>query len=302
MLGGRELPAAVPRRREPARPGAAGRARRHPDAGRRQGARGRRPDRGRPRRRAGRWRTGSIIGCVVVAAAVTAGLRAHVIRSAGHIRMGVRWPAIRQITGPMRIAVVGGGVSGLVAAHLLHPEHDVTVFEAGAYAGGHTNTVTVETRAPGRSASTRASSSSTTATTRASRRCWPSSASRRSRPTCPSASPTATSSTRAPRRTGSTPSARTCSRRLPADDRRRAALPAPRPRAARLARGAHAARVAGDARRLRRVRRARDRAPGGRRLVGGPRADVDVPGALPGRVLRQPRHARPARAPAAGAP
>ena len=47
----------------------------------------------------------------------------------------------------MRIAVVGGGVSGLVAAHLLHPEHDVTVFEAGAYAGGHTNTVTVDTDA-----------------------------------------------------------------------------------------------------------------------------------------------------------
>jgi predicted NAD/FAD-binding protein len=47
----------------------------------------------------------------------------------------------------MRIAVVGGGVSGLVAAHLLHPEHDVTVFEAGAYAGGHTNTITVETDA-----------------------------------------------------------------------------------------------------------------------------------------------------------
>ena len=45
----------------------------------------------------------------------------------------------------MRIAVVGAGVSGLVAAHLLHPQHDVTVFEAGADAGGHTNTVTVET-------------------------------------------------------------------------------------------------------------------------------------------------------------
>jgi predicted NAD/FAD-binding protein len=45
----------------------------------------------------------------------------------------------------MRIAVVGAGVSGLVAAHLLHPRHDVTVFEAAAYAGGHTNTVSVET-------------------------------------------------------------------------------------------------------------------------------------------------------------
>jgi uncharacterized protein len=43
----------------------------------------------------------------------------------------------------MRIAVIGAGVSGLVAAHLLHRTHEVTVFEAGSYAGGHTNTVTV---------------------------------------------------------------------------------------------------------------------------------------------------------------
>lgn len=45
----------------------------------------------------------------------------------------------------MRIAVVGAGVSGLVAGHLLSRAHDVTVFEAGAYAGGHTNTVRVDT-------------------------------------------------------------------------------------------------------------------------------------------------------------
>jgi predicted NAD/FAD-binding protein len=44
-----------------------------------------------------------------------------------------------------RIAVIGAGVSGLVAAHLLCRAHDVTVFEAGDYAGGHTNTVRVDT-------------------------------------------------------------------------------------------------------------------------------------------------------------
>ena len=45
----------------------------------------------------------------------------------------------------MRIAIVGAGVSGLVVAHLLHRRHDVTVFEAGAHAGGHANTIRVDT-------------------------------------------------------------------------------------------------------------------------------------------------------------
>jgi predicted NAD/FAD-binding protein len=45
----------------------------------------------------------------------------------------------------MKIAVVGAGISGLVCAHLLHEEHDVTVFEANDYAGGHTHTVRVDT-------------------------------------------------------------------------------------------------------------------------------------------------------------
>ena len=45
----------------------------------------------------------------------------------------------------MRIAIVGAGVSGLVVAHLLHERHDVTVFEAAGYAGGHTNTIRVDT-------------------------------------------------------------------------------------------------------------------------------------------------------------
>lgn len=44
----------------------------------------------------------------------------------------------------MRIAVVGTGISGMVAARLLAREHDVHVFEAGSYIGGHTHTVKVE--------------------------------------------------------------------------------------------------------------------------------------------------------------
>ncbi len=45
----------------------------------------------------------------------------------------------------MRIAIIGAGISGLTVAHLLHREHEIAVFEAGTYAGGHTNTVRVET-------------------------------------------------------------------------------------------------------------------------------------------------------------
>jgi predicted NAD/FAD-binding protein len=53
---------------------------------------------------------------------------------------------MRRLTDPKRIAVVGAGVSGLVAASELHRAgHDVHVFEAGAYVGGHTNTIDVET-------------------------------------------------------------------------------------------------------------------------------------------------------------
>lgn len=43
----------------------------------------------------------------------------------------------------MRIAIVGTGIAGNVAAYKLRKEHDITVYEASSYVGGHTNTVDV---------------------------------------------------------------------------------------------------------------------------------------------------------------
>jgi predicted NAD/FAD-binding protein len=44
----------------------------------------------------------------------------------------------------MKIAIVGAGISGLAAAWLLKQHHEVTLFEAGDYLGGHTHTVDVD--------------------------------------------------------------------------------------------------------------------------------------------------------------
>jgi len=44
----------------------------------------------------------------------------------------------------MRIAVIGAGIAGNVAAYHLSREHEVTVFEAGGHVGGHTHTHEVE--------------------------------------------------------------------------------------------------------------------------------------------------------------
>lgn len=44
----------------------------------------------------------------------------------------------------MRIAIIGTGISGLTAAYLLHRKHELTLYEASDYIGGHTNTLDVE--------------------------------------------------------------------------------------------------------------------------------------------------------------
>ena len=44
-----------------------------------------------------------------------------------------------------KIAIIGTGISGLGAASLLHPYHDITIYEKNGYIGGHSRTVNVET-------------------------------------------------------------------------------------------------------------------------------------------------------------
>jgi predicted NAD/FAD-binding protein len=47
-----------------------------------------------------------------------------------------------------KIAVVGSGISGLAVAHTLKGQADITLYEAGAYFGGHSNTVDITLPTP----------------------------------------------------------------------------------------------------------------------------------------------------------
>ena len=46
---------------------------------------------------------------------------------------------------PLRVAVVGSGVAGLTAAHILARTHEVTLFERDDRLGGHANTIAIGT-------------------------------------------------------------------------------------------------------------------------------------------------------------
>ncbi|MCM8526139.1 MAG: FAD-dependent oxidoreductase [Lentisphaeraceae bacterium] len=43
-----------------------------------------------------------------------------------------------------KIAIIGSGISGITCGYHLHKDFDITVFEAGSYIGGHTNTIEVK--------------------------------------------------------------------------------------------------------------------------------------------------------------
>ena len=44
----------------------------------------------------------------------------------------------------MKIAIIGTGISGLTVADSIHQQHDITLYEAAHYVGGHTNTIDVD--------------------------------------------------------------------------------------------------------------------------------------------------------------
>ena len=43
----------------------------------------------------------------------------------------------------MRLAMVGTGIAGMTAAYLLHPHHDLVLYEASDWIGGHAHTVVI---------------------------------------------------------------------------------------------------------------------------------------------------------------
>lgn len=48
---------------------------------------------------------------------------------------------------PQKIAIIGGGVTGLVCARLLDKQYAITLYEKNAYIGGHSNTISVHSEA-----------------------------------------------------------------------------------------------------------------------------------------------------------
>ena len=54
------------------------------------------------------------------------------------------WYAYHSAGDVMKVAIVGTGIAGNVAAYKLRQDHEITVFESAGYVGGHTNTVDIQ--------------------------------------------------------------------------------------------------------------------------------------------------------------
>jgi predicted NAD/FAD-binding protein len=182
----------------------------------------------------------------------------------------------------MKIPVVGARVSGLVAAHRLASAHDATVFEAASYAGGHTNTVRVDTPNETHWVDTGFIVFNDRNYPRFERLLDTLKVPRQ-----PSDMSFAVTDTR-----GDFEYASTSPNGLFA---KRAHLATPwfHGMLADLVRFQRQARkLLSSEHSYSRVRGPADRPPGGRRVVRRPAPDVELPRALPDRVLRQPRDAR----------
>ena len=64
-------------------------------------------------------------------------MRRNTLKQISGVRMSFDALPIR----PQRIAIIGGGISGLSAAYLMSPHHAVTLFDAAPQLGGHARTV-----------------------------------------------------------------------------------------------------------------------------------------------------------------
>jgi predicted NAD/FAD-binding protein len=58
--------------------------------------------------------------------------------------MDCNWSATGEQMSRLKVAIIGSGISGLTCAHTLASHHDITIYEAADYIGGHTHTVQVE--------------------------------------------------------------------------------------------------------------------------------------------------------------
>jgi predicted NAD/FAD-binding protein len=51
---------------------------------------------------------------------------------------------VKDLNRKIKVAVIGGGVAGIVSAYRLQQHCDVSIFEAASYLGGHTSTIEIE--------------------------------------------------------------------------------------------------------------------------------------------------------------